>query len=223
MKRKTIGIPGYKSENGFFGAGSDHLEFISKFGYARIIMPYEEFVNVDLLYLPGGLDLNPSSYNEVPGFKTTNQDVFKQFFFDKRLKNYIESGVSIFGVCLGFQELAAYFGVKLTQNLIYHPQSNGRTEEIHKVHLIDGNGRILADKKSTFSVNSFHHQSVLLKDVNDNIIPTLVSEGDEGIVEGFRHKSLNIYGVQYHPENIYDNYSKMCIEKLLNIREVAIA
>lgn len=199
--KKIIGIPGYKSENGFFGAGSNHLEYLSQFGNVRIIMPYEELVKVDLLYIPGGLDLNPNSYGEVPGFKTSNQDVFKQFFFDKRLKGYVDSRTPILGVCLGMQELAVYFGSKLTQNLISHPQSSSRGEKAHKVHMIDNNGRILTDKKYTMEVNSHHHQGVLLSDLNDSLKPLLVSEGTEGIVEAFEHRELKIIGI-----NIVSHY-----------------
>ena len=57
----TIGIPAYKVDSNF-GCGLTHLEFISQYGNPRIILPWEENVPVDALYLPGGLDLNPSSY-----------------------------------------------------------------------------------------------------------------------------------------------------------------
>ena len=84
MPKPVIGIPGYKVDTNF-GVGIANLEFVSTFGNPRIILPWEEDVPIDVLYLTGGLDVNPTSYGEVPGFKTSNTDVFKQFFFEKRL------------------------------------------------------------------------------------------------------------------------------------------
>ena len=37
--------------------------------------------NIDMILLPGGLDVNPNTYVEAPGFYTSNTDVFKNHFF----------------------------------------------------------------------------------------------------------------------------------------------
>ena len=88
--RKVIGIPGYTGkDSNNFGVGNHHLEFVSKFGDARIIMPWEEKADIDLLYLPGGLDTAPRNYGAVPAYTTSAQDVFKEHFFLNNLKNYI--------------------------------------------------------------------------------------------------------------------------------------
>jgi len=100
MPKLRIGCPAYKTDTSI-GVGVTHLEFISQYGIPRIILPEEENVDIDALYLPGGLDVNPSSYGEIPGFKTSNTDVFKQFFFDKRLLSYVDRRIPIFGICAG--------------------------------------------------------------------------------------------------------------------------
>lgn len=100
-KRPIIGIPGWKLGDNSFGCGVNHLDFISKFGDPRILFPQDDNVDLDLLYLPGGPDVAPSRYNQIPGFYTSNQDVFRQYFFDNCLPKYIDKGTPVFGVCLG--------------------------------------------------------------------------------------------------------------------------
>ena len=220
-KNKIIGIPGYRYEKSSFGAGLNHLEYISNFGKPRIIMPWEEFVEVDLLYLPGGLDIRPDTYGEVPGFNTSNQDVFKQHFFDHNLKNYVEKQVPIFGVCLGAQELAVYFGSKLVQDLKFHPQSSGRWSTAHKVTVLPQDTSKSKTKPISFEVNSHHHQCITNLTLNHReLTPLCGTKGEDKdpsnfIVEAFKHNKLPIIGVQWHPEELYDDYSTSCFNTLL--------
>ena len=132
MAKPIIGIPGYKSESGVFGVGSNYLEWVNKVGNPRIILPWEEKVECDLLLLPGGPDLNPSSYGAIPEFKTTETCVFRQYFFDKRLDNYVDN-TPIFGICLGAQQLNVKLGGTLTQDLPFHPASDDRWQPGHEI------------------------------------------------------------------------------------------
>ena len=100
-KRPKIGIPGWKLGPNSFGCGVNHLDYISKFGDPKILFPQDDNEDIDLLYLPGGPDVNPTSYGQIPGFYTGDQDVFRQYFFDNNLKKYVDKGTSVFGVCLG--------------------------------------------------------------------------------------------------------------------------
>jgi gamma-glutamyl-gamma-aminobutyrate hydrolase PuuD len=223
MSRKIIGIPGYKSSNNdSFGAGPIHLEFLNRFGDPRIIMPWEEKVQVDLLYLPGGLDTAPSNYGRIPGFRTSNQDVFKEFFLRERLKNYVND-TPVFGICLGMQQIAVHFGSTLVQDLPFHAQSPTRGSEAHSVYA-NFNADEVVKKGKGFKVNSHHHQGVTVRTISDQLIPLLVSENEgDGlydttgpIVEAFRHRELPIYGVQWHPEEWHDGWSVDVITSLLN-------
>lgn len=219
---RIIGIPGYKIVDNSFGVGGNHLSFVERFGKPRIIMAWEDVVNVDLLYLPGGLDISPFDYEETPEFKTSNQDVYKEFFFRTRLGGYIESGIPIFGVCLGAQMLAVHFGCKLTQDFLCHAQSESRWEPAHKVYSeLTQDGKI-SKKSKRLNVNSHHHQGLTLNNTNDMIDPLWYARnedssitGDGHIIEGFRIRDRRIYGVQWHPEELYDKFSIETMNKLL--------
>jgi len=215
---KTIGIVGYRSEDGsVFGAGSNYLELISRFGKPYIIFPGEEVVNVDLLVLPGGLDIAPQSFGGVPTFKTGHQDVFKQFFYEKRLSSYIDAGIPVFGICMGFQMLAVYFGSALEQHLWRHPQSSARSLAGHAVEPLPAASHYAAQP---FEVNSHHHQGVFLHGLSPKLEPLALAkaspDSDNMLVEAFRHSSKPVMAVQWHPEEWFDAFSCMMINDLLS-------
>ena len=214
---KTIGIIGYRSEDGsVFGAGSNYLELVSRFGKPHIIFPGDDLVPVDLLMLPGGLDIAPQSFGAVPAFKTGNADVFKQFFFEKRLSLYVNANVPIFGICLGFQMLAVYFGSMMEQHLWRHPQSQGRGMAAHTVTPLPE-----AKHYATlpFEVNSHHHQGIFLNGLSDELESLALAkdnpDSDHMLVEAFRHRSKPIMAVQWHPEEWFDTFSCIMINDLL--------
>jgi len=214
---KTIGIVGYRSEDGsLFGAGSNYLELISRFGKPRIIFPDEELVEVDLLILPGGPDIAPQSFGETPTFKTGHQDVFKQFFFEKRLSLYIDAGVPVFGICLGFQMLAVYFGSALEQHLWRHPQSPARSKAGHPVKPLPAAFRYA---EQPFEVNSHHHQGIYLHRLSPDLEALATAkerpDSDNMLAEAFRHRAKPIMAVQWHPEEWHDAFSYGMIRELI--------
>jgi len=214
---KTIGIVGYRSEDGtVFGAGCNYLDLISRFGKPYIIFPDEKFVDIDLLILPGGLDIAPQSFGVLPTVKTGNQDVFKQFFYDERLSLYINANIPIFGICLGFQMLAVYFGSTLEQHLWLHPQSAERSVAGHTVEPLPEATRYATQP---FEVNSHHHQGVFLHGLSAELEPLALtkntSNSDIMLVEAFKHRSKPIMAVQWHPEEWFDEFSCLMIKDLL--------
>ena len=190
---KIIGIPGWKVTEESYGVTSNYLEFASKYGKPRIIMPWEDLIDVDLLILPGGRDISPALYGETPGFKTSNPDVFKEHFFTKKLPLYIESNTPIFGICLGFQQLGVYYGNKLKQHTLYHAQSDDRWEEAHSVEIVDQDNLFHG---VDIKVNSHHHQYFESASFTDELAIVAVAENEDNnegyIVEAFIHQEKPI-------------------------------
>jgi putative glutamine amidotransferase len=226
MKRALIGIPGSKSSTQF-GASENHLEFIEHFGDAVIIMPFEtqeDLRRYDAIYMPGGLDLNPTAYRKSPSYKNSNIDVFKEHFYKVQLPWVIQNGTPVFGVCLGMQSIAAYFGATLTRNLLFHAQSPNRWEVAHQVfpteHCVKYGGTIM-------EVNSHHHQALTQSglDKGSPIIPLYYAPNEDSkikkqgdIIEAITIDGKNIFGVQWHPEELYDDFSINILTSLCELR-----
>lgn len=218
-KRPLIGIPGFLNSDKMFGVTGNYMQFANSFGDVRIIMPHEEFVEVDLLLLPGGLDLSSTSYKAIPSYQSTNHDVFKEFFFKTRLKTYIDAKTPIFGICLGFQMLNVALGGTLKQHLVFHDQSNSRWSPAHVVNI----HKFVTKKNQPFKdykVNSHHHQAVLAETLAPGLeIIADIEDFDGHIVEAYRHTELPIAGVQWHPEELYDVISRALINGLLDYKK----
>lgn len=220
MKKLIIGIPGWSFGENNWGVGKHHLDYISQFGTPRILMPDSGMdKDVDILYLPGGLDLSPANYNQPPGFYTSASDPYKEYFYRVNLKQYIDADVPVIGICLGAQMLMIHFGSMLTQNLWYHEQSDDRFKKGHDVYFVNSYNK---DKNSfkrgdKYTVNSHHHQGVYLKDLCDEFIPMLAAE--DNIVEVAIHKTKPLIACQYHPEEWRDGdagYMEYLIKDLVD-------
>jgi putative glutamine amidotransferase len=216
---KKIAIVGWNTGENSFGVTKPYIEWLSQFGIVQVLSPQEGIDNtIDLLVLPGGLDIAPQSMNQVPGFFTSNTDVIKQYFYDNNLDQYIEANIPIFGICLGFQQLCVKFGAQLVQNYGFNYSNKGRNECVDTLEANYGLFK-LVDKesfnKSKYQVNSLHHQGCFLSGIENTNIESLAIEKDFKNIEIAKF-SNNIYGVQYHPEEIYDPISSIIIKKLLN-------
>ena len=217
-KMKKIGVVGWNTGENSFGASKAYLNWLSLFGDVQILTPKKGIVeDLDLLVLPGGPDLLPSAYNEVPGFFTGNPDIMKQFFYDNNLDQYIAAGTPIFGICLGFQQLCSKFGAKLVQDFPYPYSSKARWEkvEVMEFNLTNSTAgdfleNIPFKTRNKYEINSIHHQGC-------NVIPEpveVLGTSGYGNIEAARF-AKNIFGVQYHPEETYDAFATNIINYLL--------
>lgn len=225
--RKKIGIYGWSTGDLSFGVTKTYLNWISSFGEPVIIVPENKYQpNLDLLVLSGGLDINPSSYGDFPGFSTSSIDVFKQHVYDNCLPNYLENNIPVFGICLGLQQLAVKFDSKLEQDLIFHKQSPARWQKAHDVIVTkDAANLALGKYMSKLEVNSHHHQGVVLNKLGEDLIPLALATNEEtlnpktDIVESFIHKNRPVAGCQWHPEEWYDTLSTRLVNILLGYKD----
>ncbi|MGC8744025.1 MAG: glutamine-hydrolyzing carbamoyl-phosphate synthase small subunit [Verrucomicrobiia bacterium] len=103
----------------------------------------------------------------------------------KAIAELINSGIPIFGICLGHQILGLAFGGKTFKLKFGHRGANQPVKDLHsgKVEITSQNHGFAVDPAS------------LPKDVEVNRINL-----NDGTVEGMRHKKKPIFCVQYHPE-----------------------
>ena len=95
----------------------------------------------------------------------------------------------LLGVCLGHQAIGQHFGGKVVRGGLMH----GKTSPV--TH--DGSG-LFAGLPSPFTATRYH--SLIVEDIPADLIVNATS--DDGHVMGFRHRSLPIHSVQFHPESI---------------------
>ena len=211
--KKSIGLVGWNVGENSFGATKAYMEYLSIFGNVLILPPSHQTFDLDLLVLPGGQDMMSSKYGQVPSFVNTNPDLMKEFFFENNLKNYIEKETPIFGICLGAQMLNVFFEGHLDQNC-GHPYSEERTDLAHPITINPMYKNWV--EKGEYKVNSLHHQGIPEDGLGEDLISvaTYTKHGNT-IIEAFKHKQLDIWGVQWHPEEIYDTLSTKILSTLI--------
>ncbi len=113
----------------------------------------------------------------------------------------------IFGVCLGHQSIGQYFGGKVVRaGRLMH----GKTSPIrHK------NTDVFQGMPQDFPATRYHSLLVERASLPDELEVT--AETAEGEVMGLRHKSLPIWGVQFHPESIATEGGMKILENFLKL------
>ncbi len=124
------------------------------------------------------------------------------------IKEYVASK-KILGVCLGMQAIGEYFGGTLINiNEVCHG-------EALPTHVINSDNLLFKGIPDTFNTARYHSWIVGKHNFPDVLI--LTSEDANGHIMSFRHKTYNVFGVQFHPESILTEYGKEIISNFLMI------
>ena len=157
------------------------------------VIPYDgistdELEDFDNLILSPG----PGLPDEFPLL----QDVLKKYHTSK----------SFLGICLGHEAIAKFFGAEL----------------LHLPSVVHGQPKVInVVKESAFYRNvperfkaGLYHSWVIDKDKFPADLE-ITGLSDEGNIMSFQHKTLNLFGVQFHPESIITEYGKEMMENFL--------
>ncbi len=113
----------------------------------------------------------------------------------------------ILGVCLGHQCLAQFFGAKIIRD----------SEPFHgKVSQITVNQSSILYKNLPEKFNVTRYHSLL---VDENTLPECLlinAKTSNGLIMGIEHKTLPLWGVQYHPEAILTEYGHEIFLNFIN-------
>jgi putative glutamine amidotransferase len=220
---KRIGIPGWMVGENSFGVSVSYMEFIYKFGKPIVLSPIDaaDPPEIDMLLAPGGVDILPTSYKAMPGFRTQKSSPLLEHFDAQILPQYIERKTPIFAICRGMQRIWAMYGGAIEQNNVWHGQSKNPFEQCHELHFAEGHYKMSSSIKK---VTSRHHQCADSSIYTPDELEVLAyaKEGNQwfpSVVEIFRHKTLPIFCVQFHPEDHddTDKLSSSVIREYLNI------
>ena len=120
-----------------------------------------------------------------------------------------EAGRPLLGVCLGHQSIGQHFGGKVVRGGLMH----GKTSPVEH----DGTG-LFAGLPSPFTATRYH--SLIVEEIPDCLVVNATSETpglDGTAVMGFRHATLPIHGVQFHPESIATEHGHALLANFLRI------
>lgn len=148
------------------------------------------------------LELNPDRVLISPGPCSPKEagvslDIIKAFAGKK----------PIFGVCLGHQSVGHYFGGKVIRaDRLMHG----------KVSPILHNGKdLFKGMPNGFKATRYHSLLVEKSSFPESL--EITAETAEGEVMGLRHKTLPIWGVQFHPESIATEGGMKILENFLTL------
>lgn len=156
----------------------------------------------DALSVDAALALKPKAIILSPGPATPNEAGICL----ELTKAAAQAKIPLFGVCLGHQTIGQAFGAKI----IRAPEiMHGKMGEI--VH--NGQG-VFHNLPSPLKGTRYHSLVIDPQTVPDELEITAHIENQD-IIMGVQHKSLPIYGVQFHPESIRSEHGHSLIRNFL--------
>lgn len=116
----------------------------------------------------------------------------------------------ILGVCLGHQSMGQVFGGKVVRaRQVMH----GKTSPIYH----EGKG-VFSGLPSPFTATRYHSLVVEKESLPDCFEITAWTQHDDGSMDeimGLRHKTLDVEGVQFHPESILTEHGHAMLKNFL--------
>lgn len=198
----TVGLL-CNTENAKFVFNEAYYKFAQELGFVSLITPRDTTVyNFDLLIVPGGADVAPMRYGQAPHEFCQTPNYHYEYFDMEVLPRYIAQNVPVFGICRGMQSINVLLGGSLFQHVLEPSSNSCRWEHAHDA----------LDKRTgrRFGINSLHHQAV--DKLGDGLEVILMGksnkkkEKDNDLqIEAFCHVNKPILGVQFHPEELFDD------------------
>ncbi len=158
-----------------FGAKNNIERMLIKNGCTVIRVPYDTTAEQALSYNPDGIMLSNGG-----GDPKDNVGVIEQ------LKILIDSGVPMFGICLGHQLLALAHGFETVKLKYGHRGANQPVKDVVT-------GR-------TFITSQNHGYAVKPDSVREDVARVRFTNANDRTVEGIDYVNERIFTVQFHPE-----------------------
>jgi anthranilate synthase component 2 len=121
------------------------------------------------------------------------------------IKKAAEHKVPLFGVCLGHQAIAEAFGGKVIRAKV--PMHGKISEMIHQ------GKTVFKGLPSPFKATRYH--SLIVEKTSLPECLEITAETADGTIMALSHKTLNIHGVQFHPESIASEHGHKIIQNFL--------
>ena len=216
-KRPTIAVsPMIDLKRDRYNLRGDYMRMLCALGAAPVMLPLTtdrdilgEFLDMcDGLLLSGGVDLDPVTYGETNrglcGTIQAERDEMEIYLCRKAL----EQNKPMLAICRGMQILNVALGGTLYQDLradmgttLQHQVPNPEDGFVHPVTLIPDSPLAQLQAAEEMPANSRHHQAV--RDVAPGL--KVQATAPDGVVESvWMPDKRFVWGVQWHPESIWD-------------------
>ena len=120
-----------------------------------------------------------------------------------------EAGKPLLGVCLGHQTIGLHFGGTVARGGLMHGKTSPVTHD---------NSGLFTGLPSPFQATRYH--SLIVENVPSSLVVNATS--DDGHVMGFRHATLPIHSVQFHPESIATEHGHAMLANFMRIAGLAV-
>jgi carbamoyl-phosphate synthase small subunit len=157
-----------------YGMKYNILRRLRQHGFGVQVLPASATAAEALKHKPAGIFLSNG-----PG------DPAALHYIVREVKTLVDSGIPIFGICLGHQILGQAFGGKTFKMKFGHRGANQPVKDLES-------GRVEITAQN-------HGFAVDAKSLTANVTVNRINLNDQ-TVEGLRHKTRPVFCVQYHPE-----------------------
>ena len=123
------------------------------------------------------------------------------------IRTFAGEGIPIFGVCLGHQCIGHAFGAEVVVN---YRMMHGKTSPIKH------DGKDLFEGMPNPFPATRYHSLVIKRDTMPEVLE-ITAETEEGEIMGVKHKTLPIWGVQFHPESILTENGRTILKNFLKL------
>jgi anthranilate synthase component 2 len=120
-----------------------------------------------------------------------------------------DAGKPLLGVCLGHQTIGQHFGGTVARGGLMHGKTSPVTHD---------NSGLFAGLPSPFQATRYH--SLIVENVPSSLVVNATS--DDGHVMGFRHATLPIHSVQFHPESIATEHGHAILANFMHIAGITV-
>lgn len=111
----------------------------------------------------------------------------------------------ILGVCLGMQGIVEFYGGSIyNQKTVKH----GVSEKL----IVLSENQLFKEMPKSFQVGLYHSWAV---DVSNTDLFEVLARSEEGVIMAVKHKDLNVFGVQFHPESVLTENGKNILSNFL--------
>lgn len=114
----------------------------------------------------------------------------------------------ILGICLGHQGIAESFGGKIAE--APRPM-HGKSSEI-ELYAEDG---VFTRIPRKIKAGRYHSLTVD-RDSLPDCLEIIATSTDDGQIMAIKHKTLPVYGLQFHPESILSDYGRQILDNFIS-------